>query len=103
MESAILYIRRDDCIVGYPCVLNQIEESRIYAERNGIEIKKAFIDTDLFAQTSIKSAIQFCVENKIKVIIMHNYKSLSHKSIDRVLISKLLHKNNINIIFAQQD
>ena len=54
MESAILYIRRDDCIVGYPCVLNQIEESRIYAERNGIEIKKAFIDT---------VAVQFIEDN----------------------------------------
>ena len=100
MERVIQYIRNDDKIKGYPSVLEQMEIVNEYSKENNFYSVKTFVDPDSFLQTKIYEAIMFCLENRVNNVLMYNYKTLSHKSIDRVSISKLLYEHNIKIHFA---
>ena len=101
MNKVVQYIRNDTCINGYPSISDQIKTTNQYSQVHDMHIEKTFIDQEPFSQASIYEAIRFCDENEIKNIVMYSYKTLSHKSIDRVSISKSLYNHGIKILFCQ--
>ena len=101
MDKVVQYIRNDTYINGYPSISDQIKTTNQYTQVHNMHIQKTFIDPEPFSQTSIYEAISFCNENEIKNIVMYSYKTLSHKSIDRVAISKSLYNHGIRILFCQ--
>lgn len=101
MDKVVQYIRNDTHIDGYPSISDQIKTTNQYIQVHDLYSEKTFIDPEPFSQTGIYEAIRFCNENEIKNIIMYNYKTLSHKSIDRVSISKSLYNHGIKILFCQ--
>ena len=101
MDKVVQYIRSDKYISGYPSISDQIKTTTQYIQVHDMHIEKIFIDSEPFSQASIYEAIKFCDENEIKNIVMYSYKTLSHKSIDRVSVSKSLYNHGIKILFCQ--
>ena len=101
MNKLIQYIRNDSYIDGYPSISEQIQALNKYVQQKSLCHKKTFIDSKILFQPNLYEAIKFCNENQIRNILMYNYKTLSHRPIDRVSISKLLCDNDIKIIFYQ--
>ena len=101
MNKTIQYIRNDEHINGYPGISVQLKAVNQYSSTHDLYVEKTFTDIDPFSQASMHEAIKFCDENNIKCIVMYNYKTLSHKSIDRVFVSKLLYDHGIKILFCQ--
>ncbi len=106
MKSAILYIRVDKKLENYVDACDQKNAAYQYAIENNINICNAFTDfndAEPFDQPELSNAINYCKKHSIEIIVMHDYRVLSHKYMQRVINAKFVHKNNLHISFVSNN
>ena len=103
MEKGIIYIRADKKLERYVDEEEQEKIARQYAIENNITICNVFRDFndgEPYGQPELCKAIDYCKNHLIEMIVMYDYKVLSHKYMKRVLNAKSIHQNNLRISFA---